>query len=80
MEIVNTGSTYRVYDESLKTYDKLPPQVYSIGCSSMSGFYLEKHPNLTIGEEKIYGTLMELQPGVQIVSMKIMVEVEDDIR
>lgn len=26
------------------------------------------------------GTLMELQPGVQIVSMKIMVEVEDDIR
>lgn len=58
MEIVNTGSTYRVYDESLKTYDKLPPQVYSIGCSSMSGFYLEKHPNLTIGEEKIYGTQM----------------------
>lgn len=54
-KIINTGSTYRIYGEDLKTYDKLPAQIYSVNFSKMSGFYLEKHADIEVNEEKIYG-------------------------
>ena len=28
--IISTGSTYRIYGEDLKTYEKLPAQIYSV--------------------------------------------------
>lgn len=55
MKAINTGNIYRIYDNSLTTYDKLPPQVYSIRCSEMTGFFLEKHADIEIKESKIYG-------------------------
>lgn len=57
--IISTGSTYRIYGEDLKTYEKLPAQIYSVSFSKMSGFYLEKHADIEINEEKIYGVHME---------------------
>ena len=54
MKIVNTGSTYRIYSDDLKTFDKLPVGVYRANFSKFTGFFLEKHPDVTI-TEKLYG-------------------------
>lgn len=55
MKAISTGNTYRIYDDSLETYDVLPPQVYSVRFSNMTGFFLEKHADMEISERKIYG-------------------------
>lgn len=58
MKIISTGNTYEVFDNTLKTFDKLPPQVYSVRFSKQKGFYLKKHENITV-DEKIYGAIPE---------------------
>lgn len=55
MKAISTGNTYSIYDDSLKTYDALPAQVYSVRFSKMTGFFLEKHADIEISEDKIYG-------------------------
>lgn len=55
MNVVSTGTIYRIYGEDLVTYGQLPAQAYSVRFSKMSGFYLEKHADLEIKEDKIYG-------------------------
>ncbi|MFR4778993.1 MAG: hypothetical protein ACLUAG_01530 [Lachnospiraceae bacterium] len=42
-KIISTGSTFRIYGDDLVTHNQLPAQIYSIRCSKMTGFYLEKH-------------------------------------
>lgn len=54
MKVANTGNTYEIYDDSLRTYDKLPAQNYVVKFSKMSGFYLMKYPDIEI-KEKLYG-------------------------
>jgi len=54
MKIVNTGIMYRIYDESLKTFDSLPTGTYKLCFNKMTGFFLEKSPDIVINE-KIYG-------------------------
>jgi hypothetical protein len=56
MNVVHAGSTYQIYGEALKTYDKLPVRSYEVGFSKMSGFFLTAHNNLVVNEEKIYGS------------------------
>lgn len=58
MKAISTGNTFSIYDDSLRTYDSLPAQVYSVRFSKMSGFFLEKHSDIEISEEKIYGVHM----------------------
>lgn len=41
-KIISTGSTFRIYGDDLVTHNQLPAQIYSIRCSQMTGFYLEK--------------------------------------
>lgn len=59
MKAISTGNTYSIYDDSLRTYDQLPALVYSVRFSTMSGFYLEKHADIDINEDKIYGVHTE---------------------
>ena len=54
MRIVNTGNNFKIYDNSLKTFNSLPTQSYIIRYDKMSGFFLETYPNIEI-TEKIYG-------------------------
>ena len=56
MKAISTGNIYRIYDDSLKSYDRLPAQAYTIRFNQMSGFYLEKHMGIEVGECKIYGS------------------------
>lgn len=55
MKVVNTGNTYQIYDNTLKTYDALPSQAYIVRFSKNSGFFLEKSNDIEIKETKIYG-------------------------
>lgn len=56
MKIVNFGSTYKIYGDDLKTYDKLPAATYKVDFHPMSGFSLEKMPDFESKEDKIYGS------------------------
>lgn len=56
MKIVSVGSTYRIYGDDLKTYDKLPAGTYKAEFHPMQGFYLERIDNFVSKEEKIYGS------------------------
>lgn len=55
MRIVSTGNTFRVYDNSMRTYDQLPAQAYVVRFDPHSGFYLEKYVDINIAESKVYG-------------------------
>lgn len=55
MKVIKTGMTYEIFDNELKTFDKLPVQCYYMRFSPMKGFYLEKLGDMEIKEEKIYG-------------------------
>lgn len=54
MKVVSTGNTFKIYDDSLKTFDKLPNQVYLVKFNQMTGFYLEKFSDIEV-KEKVYG-------------------------
>ena len=54
MKAISTGNTYKIYDDSLVTFDKLPAQNYVVRFCKMTGFYLEKYSDIEI-KEKIYG-------------------------
>ena len=58
MKIVGTGSTYKIYSDDLHTFDKLPVGVYKADCGQFTGFFLEKHPDITV-TEKLYGNHRE---------------------
>ena len=58
-KIISTGSTFRIYGDDLVTHNQLPAQIYSIRCSQMTGFYLEKHADIEINEDKIYSVHTE---------------------
>ena len=55
MKVINQDNMWRIYGDSLETYNALPPKVYYIRFAQLIGFYLEGMPSLEIKEEKIYG-------------------------
>lgn len=58
MKIVNTGNTFRIFSDDLKTYDKLPVGTYGVAFEMMGGFFLERKEDIAINE-KIYGVHQE---------------------
>jgi len=59
MKIVSVGTTYRIYGDDLKTYDKLPAATYKVEFHPRAGFALERIDNFESKEEKIYGSHQE---------------------
>ncbi len=55
MKVIGQGNQYMIFDDNMKLYENLPAQVYSVRFSQNTGFYLEKHADIEITEEKIYG-------------------------
>lgn len=55
MKVVNYGSSYEIYSNDLKTYDKLPVGTYVVRFNPMSGFSLSKREDFVNKEGKIYG-------------------------
>ena len=55
MKVINTGNTFRIFDDSLRTYEQFPVNSYIVRFDKMTGFYLEAYTAPEINEEKIYG-------------------------
>lgn len=55
MRAISTGNVYKIFDDTLRTYDKLPAQSYVVRFDKQSGFYMEKYVDIEIKEEKVYG-------------------------
>lgn len=58
MKAINSGNSFQIYDNSIKTFDALPAGTYTICFSKSRGFFLEQCENFSISE-KIYGKHME---------------------
>lgn len=58
MKAINIGTRYEIYDDALKTFDRLPAKTYVVRFAKMTGFFLEERPDLDVGE-KIYGVQPE---------------------
>lgn len=59
MKVIQTGDTFQIYDDNLRTHDKLPVQTYVVRFSKQTGFFLEKYVDMKITEEKVYGVHTE---------------------
>ena len=42
MQVLNTGTVYRIYDESMKAFDQIPAGIYKINFNPMAGYSLIK--------------------------------------
>ncbi len=54
MKAISSGSRYEIYDDTLKAYDGLPAQTYTVCFSQMTGFFLKVRPDLVV-KEPVYG-------------------------
>lgn len=54
MKVIGYGSNYEIYEDDLKTFDKLPVGTYKVRFHKMKGFFLVKTDDIS-GSEKIYG-------------------------
>lgn len=59
MVAINIGNTYKIYDNSVKTYSKLPAKTYVVRFDKLTGFELEEYFDIGTNEEKIYGVQTE---------------------
>ncbi|WNV83117.1 AAA family ATPase [Umezawaea sp. Da 62-37] len=54
--IVVSGGRFRLYDDSVQTFDRLPVATYAIDFSKMTGYSLHQVTPLTPGQETVYGS------------------------
>ena len=58
MKAIQTGTIYRVYDDSMQTHNQLPAQAYLACFDPQSGPFLKKYSDLNVSE-KVYGVHSE---------------------
>ena len=56
MNVVHSGDAYQIYGDSITTYNKIPCGTYDVTFCKFKGFYLVKHTDLEVREDKIYGS------------------------
>ena len=61
MKILRIGNDYQFYDDSLRTYDKLPVGTYTLNYNEKNGCFLSVRQDIHVGE-KVYGN-QEIKTG-----------------
>lgn len=59
MKAIKIGNKVEIYNDTVRTFDELPPKTYLVKFAKMSGFYLEEYAGITVNEEKVYGKQLE---------------------
>ena len=54
MKVLQTGSRYLIYDDSIQPRDLLPVATYTVGYDQREGCYLQRRPDIRV-TEKAYG-------------------------
>lgn len=55
MNIIQSGTSFRVFDESITTHEKIPAGVYNVNFHPMEGYSLVQTNDLVITDNKVYG-------------------------
>lgn len=59
MKAIKIGNRVEIYNDMVRTFDRLPPKAYIVRFARQSGFYLEEYADIEVKEEKIYGGQLE---------------------
>lgn len=54
MKAIQTGTTFKIYDDGLIIHDQLPSQVYQVNFNPLTGPFLSKYSDIEVNE-KVYG-------------------------
>ena len=54
MKAIQTGNTFKIYDDGLIIHDQLPSQVYQVNFNPLTGPFLSKYSDIEVNE-KVYG-------------------------
>lgn len=66
MKAIKTGISFKIYDDSMKTFNELPARSYIVRFDKMKGFYLDEYADIQAKEVKIYGAhLHKVQKAVR---------------
>ena len=55
MKAIKIGNRVEIYNDTVRTFDALPPKTYMVRFAKMSGFYLEEYTDIAVNEAKVYG-------------------------
>lgn len=58
MKAIKTGTSVKIYDDSIKIFNQLPSRSYIVRFEKMTGFYLDEYTDIQAGEIRIYGDHM----------------------
>lgn len=56
MKVVSSGSIFEIFDDDLKTYNRLPNGVFDVKFSKNRGYFLQQRADMEVKETKIYGS------------------------
>lgn len=59
MKAIKIGNRVEIYNDTVRTFDALPPKTYMVRFAKMSGFYLEEYTDIAVNEAKVYGGQLE---------------------